>query len=271
VAQLEGLLTKARDDLQDARKRYRFYSSRSEHGYLGWQLSPPVDIAVQGRPGRGPENAKHTVVVFGDFDEDTSWKFNFWFTQLISPKGADPAVGGIRFVYKHWPMDPEINPYAKGNSHPAASKAALAAEAAHMLGGDAAFGKMHDALIQTQKEWKKTLDFAPLAHQIGLDEKQFLETMNGEQAKARVKADIEEGANLGKDLVAKGAIKEAQREWISVDSAPSVFVDGKRLYVFEQMATWDKILGFVARPRQAGPTTAPAGPLVPMVPMVPTQ
>lgn len=257
IARLENQLVKTLADVAEAKKRFRYYQ-RPEHGILGWQLAQPVQISAQNRPSRGPESAAHTVVLFGDLDDNTAWMFDLWFSTAIFPRAADPAVGGVRYVYKHWPMDSGINPHVKGDARPIAGQTALALEAAFMLGGNDAFWKLHDLLIIAQRQKQPIKDFGPVARQLGLEEQKFLATMNGPEAKAHVTADIEEGANLGKDLVAQGQLKENQREWIAVDSVPSIFVDGKRLYVYEQMAVWNQVLGLSSRPRQGGATTVPA-------------
>jgi hypothetical protein len=109
VAQTRRPADKAREDLQEGAQEIRFYSSRSEHGYLGWQLTPPVSLAVQPAVARS-RNARHTVVVFGDIENDTSWKFHFWFTQLIEPKVTTRQSAAFAWCTKHWPMDPDSNP-----------------------------------------------------------------------------------------------------------------------------------------------------------------
>ena len=86
---------------------------------------------------------------------------------------------------------------------------------------------MYDLLWEKQDEWKKSQDFVKLAKEIGLDEQAFTKAMAGDEAMAQVKADIEEGANLGKN---QPDIKPEDVEFIKVDSTPAIFVDNKRLW-----------------------------------------
>src|SRR5690606_24896957 len=134
--------------------------------------------------------------------------------------------GGLRVVFKMWPISTSCNPTAKTDLHPVACDASLAAQAAFMLGGNEAFWKMHDLLFETQSQWKRTTkqlesgvprpDFTSYAVQIGLNPDAFRKAMTSPEALAAVKADIEEGINLGKDLMEQGLITAAEQEVLAV-------------------------------------------------------
>jgi protein-disulfide isomerase len=100
----------------------------------GFQLTMPVtsiDYSI------GPNDAKVTVVEYGDFE-------------CPNCKQAAPAVklllkrfaGRIRFVYRHFPLE-EVHPHAL-----------LAAEAAESAGAQGKFWPMHDLLFANQSHLK---------------------------------------------------------------------------------------------------------------------
>jgi len=227
------------------------YESRWEHTYLDWQYTRPVTIPIERRPTRGPEGARHTIVLFSDFECPGCKQFEAWLARSILPTGQSPTVGGIRLVFKQWPICTDCNPHATSNLHPVACQAALAAEAAFQIGGHEAFWRMHDLLFARQDEWKKTRNFGALAQMIGLNESDFVTAMNNPATLAAVQADVEDGFNLGKDLVTAGTITEDQRDFIKVESTPAIFVDGKRLWTPTHVKTWNQILGYVPRSRAA--------------------
>ena len=230
---------------RDWKKQFKNYDNHWQHAYLSWNLSPPVDIDIAGRPARGPENARHTLVVFSDFQCSWCRQYEDYVRKTIVPSGK--KKGGLKVVFKHWPICTDCNEFASRNSHPMACKASLAAEAARLLGGDEAFWKMHDLLWEHQARWAKSGSFAELAREIGLHEKEFLAAMDSEEAIRQVKADIAEGANLG-----KGQLKEKTQEFVKVNSTPSVFIDNKRVWrMHKKKELWSMIL--TAPPRGPRP------------------
>lgn len=214
-----------------------------QDAYAVWRNGPTLDISVASSPSRGPTNAQHTVVVYSDFQCQTCGGFEEWFQHTILPLGDDPAVGGIRFIFKHWPISTDCNPQAVKNAHPQACEAALAAEAARIVGGDDAFWRMHDLLFQRQGQWKRTDAFAALAKEIGLDVSAFRTAMNAGAARGRVLSDVAETARPGRSMA--GLITGKTQRTPRIDGTPAVFVDGKRLSAWRDKAVWTKILGLV--------------------------
>ncbi|GAF93982.1 unnamed protein product, partial [marine sediment metagenome] len=83
--------------------------------------------------------------------------------------------------------------------------------------------------------------------------------MKSNQVAERVRASIEEGMALGKDLVESKKIKEKDLEWIKVKSTPAVFVDGRRFNNPRHKKAWQQILKFHA-PKKKQPKTAQSKP-----------
>lgn len=229
------------------KRQLELYEKHSEHLLLSWRLSPQVQIDTTNRPFRGSADAPHTMVIYSDFQCPSCKKFEDYVNEKLLPL-SERSGGRIRVVFKHWPISTDCNPYATRNLHPAACRASLAAEAARMVGGDEAYWKMYDLLWQTQprwKGWKENRDFNILAREIGLDERAFEQAMGGPQALALVKADIEEGASLGKGLP---GIKPGDVDFIKVNSTPSVFVDNKRVWrLSTSEALWRVMFGIPIR------------------------
>lgn len=216
------------------KKKYEPYLKTWQHGYVAWLLMPKVEIPIEGRPVHGPADAKNTLVFFSDFECPACREVDKYIHQRTMPLAA--RYGGMRVVFKHYPLDEHCNATVKRGIHPMACEAAYAAEAAFILGGDGAFWKMHDLLYEHQKDWKKSKNFVLYARQIGLDEKQFVETMKGSAVLERIKQDIEDGYNLGSDL------PEEQYKEVRVDnSTPVLFVNGRRLNGFQFGSTWRSI------------------------------
>ncbi|HPD29057.1 MAG TPA: vitamin K epoxide reductase family protein [Phycisphaerae bacterium] len=235
-------LTTAEAYQKHYQKQLDYYQTRWQHAYTAWEISPPVPISLEDRPFRGPVNAPHTLVVYSDFGCPGCKRFEDYTNTRLLPL-SERYGGLIRMTFKYWPICTDCSPYASHNLHPAACKAALAAEAARIVGGDEAYWKMHDLLWDSQarwKGWKENRDFNVLAREIGLDEQAFEQAMAGDQAMARVKADLDEGANLGKNLP---NIKPGDVDFIKVDSTPAIFVDNKRVWrPHATDALWLKIM-----------------------------
>lgn len=247
------------------KKQLSNYDKHWEHAYTAWEIAPAVPISLEGRSFRGPLNAPHTLVIYSDFGCPGCKKFEDYVNQRLLPL-SERRGGLIRITFKYWPICTECSPYAYRDLHPAACKAALAAEAARIVGGDEAYWKMYDVLWDSQarwKGWKANRDFNVLARELGLDEQAFEQAMASDQAMARVKADLDEGANLGKNLP---DIKPDEVDFIKVTSTPSLFVDNKRIWKPHlNDALWVKIM---TSPAPSAIAPAPRKPVRPIRPEV---
>lgn len=265
VVDAQKKLTTAELYQKHYKKQLGHYDKYWQHAYTAWEITPAVPISLEDRSFRGPINAPHTLVVYSDFGCPGCKKFEDYVNQRLLPL-SERRGGLIRVTFKYWPICTECSPYATYNLHPAACKAALAAEAARIVGGDEAYWKMYDVLWDSQarwRGWKDNRDFNVLARELGLDEQAFEQAMASDQAIARVKTDLEEGANLGKNLP---NIKPDEVDFIKVNSTPSLFVDNKRIWrPHLNDALWVKIM---TSPAPTAIAPAPRTPLTSIRPGV---
>jgi len=229
------------------------------HTLLQYTLTNAVQLKTEGEPVRGPADAVHTVVVFSDFQCPVCKKFEEVLEGVQKKLAERGRPNAVKVIFKHWPICKDCNPAVKNNLHPVACQAARAAEAARILGGDEKFYQMHDLLFDTQETWTKTKEFEPLAKRLGFDPEAFTKAMESEEASARIKANIEEGNNIGNELLKTANLTDSQKKYLEeehkrlvVDSTPAVFVDGRRMPSWGQEYPFLYILG-LPQPYGASP------------------
>jgi protein-disulfide isomerase len=174
--------------------------SALEKALADWRLEPPV--ALPARAGEAPAADALEVVLWGDYLDPATRALDRELRARLA------AAQGARYSFRHYPLDPECVPAAP-NLHPGACAAARAAEAARVLGGTAAFERLHAALIEADVP----LDDARLAALLaasGLEPAAVRAVSTGE-ARERVRADVEAAHALG------------------LHSIPLLFVDGRRV------------------------------------------
>ncbi|GMU32612.1 MAG: DsbA family protein [Planctomycetia bacterium] len=151
--------------------------------------TPPVGFT--GRYHRGPDSAAIRVVVFTDYQCPICRRLEETIERLLSRRTD------VRLSVKQFPECEDCNPYFKRkNLHPNACRAAFAAEAAGILGGDKAFWKMHAWLFQHGGVFSFE-ELAQFAREIDLDSAKLLQVMESPRVQARIDADISEAASLG--------------------------------------------------------------------------
>ena len=219
------------------RKEFKRYDDRWQIVYMSWLYEPVLPIVTEGEPVRGPADARHTIVLFSDVQCPACGKLEEMLLQRIIP--AAERHGGVKVIFKHYPICLSCNPYAGRDLHPEACVAAQAVEAARIVGGDEAFWRMHDWLISRRQRMKGADKawFVQLAREIGLDPGRFAAAMDSEEAAARIRRHIEEANNLG-----KGVVPVKQMEDYKVTSTPTVLVNGRLLRNFRNIEAWMKIL-----------------------------
>jgi len=138
---------------------------------------PKAEFDLAGRPFKGPEDAKVTVVEFSDFQCP-------YCSRAAGPtKELVEANEDVKVYFLHFPL----------SFHKQAMPAALAAECAHQQDK---FWEMHDKLFDNQS----ALDsgkYAAWAEEIGLDKAKFEKCMADPKTEARVKADMAMGQEAG--------------------------------------------------------------------------
>lgn len=207
--------------------------------------------AFTGRHRRGPQSARARVVVFTDYQCEDCHEFEVELERVIA------ATPDASLAIRHFPMCKACNPHAL-DLHPNACWAARAAEAASIVGGDAAFWRMHSWLFARRGAFTDAELGAGLA-ELGFDRLAFVTAMHSDETLARVKEDIDLGMRIG--LV----------------STPMIFVNGVELRGYTAPNALERALAevraqtavatsdqppsarerFLAEWRNAAPTTMP--------------
>jgi protein-disulfide isomerase/uncharacterized membrane protein len=181
----------------------------------------PVAIGPEAAE-RGDANSEGTswnVVVFSDFLCPACRRFAAFFETKVAPL----FDGRLRLVFRHYPLDPQCNQYARRTTHPGACAAAyLAAAAGHGEDGEA-FWRAHDLLfaLPDRKGRFTRDDAAKVARDTGIDRDRLATEMQSPEVAAIVARDIESARQCG------------------VTGTPAIFLNGKRV---DSLATME--IGF---------------------------
>jgi protein-disulfide isomerase/uncharacterized membrane protein len=158
--------------------------------------------------GTAPTGARAVdIVLFGDYQEPYTAAMDIALRDYIQGKS------GIRYTFRHYPIDPSSNPALPAKLrpeavHPLAGKAARAAEAAGSLGGSNGYWKMHDWLMRNQKAFAdETLGDAVKG--MGLDPAKLLAEMQNPEVAEAITEDARAAQALG------------------LTNVPMVFVNGR--------------------------------------------
>jgi protein-disulfide isomerase len=165
---------------------------------------PRVQVAATG-PGRGPENAKVTIVEFSDFECPYCSKAEESVTQVM-----EKYEGKIRLVFRHFPL----------SFHAHAPKAAEAAMCANEQGK---FWEMHKQLFANRTALAIE-DLKKHAGSIGLDQAKFDACLDGDKMKSVVEKDTKDGTEVG------------------VSGTPAFFINGKLLSGAQPFSEFEKVI-----------------------------
>lgn len=148
------------------------------------------------RNAMGPEAAKVQIVVFGDYLEANTRDLDGRLRAM-----ASDLAKGVRYSFQHFPFDQACNPNVPMTKHPNACVAARLAEAARVVGGDAAFWKAQAWLFEDMERTKLLLEqglaTGKLAEHLGVDAGKLLEASVSADAAAVVSADCGRGKAIG--------------------------------------------------------------------------
>ena len=133
---------------------------------------------LAGRPFKGPDNAKVTIVQFSDFHCPFCTRVEPTIKQIM-----DAHPGQIKVVWRSNPL-----PF-----HTGADKTAAAAECAHEQGK---FWPYHDLLFSNMNDHSQTA-LTAAADKVGLDKNRFQECFSSPRSKAAVDKDLAAGAKAG--------------------------------------------------------------------------
>ncbi len=138
----------------------------------------------------GPEDAAVQVVLFTDY-QCPDCKKTEKLLATIQGEREDMSI-----AIKHYPYCTECNDRAFRTAHPNACWAARAAEAAGIIGGPEGFERMHNWLFDRGGSFTQVQLAQGLA-ELGFDPQQFLEIMTSDEVLEDVRADAEDGYQLG--------------------------------------------------------------------------
>lgn len=188
-------------------------------GFWNYARQPVQTIPPRaGEVSEGPADAPFTAVIFSDFECPYCKAAHETLAQL---RAKYPER--LRIVYRHYPMNSECNPAFPSPVHPAACRAALAAEAARLAGGPAAFLRLK-ALLYERRDDLQNAPFQDWAVECGLARETFDKKQNSLEPAAALRADVETGIQL------------------KLNGIPAIFVNGKRLEDWGGFRTWEAIL-----------------------------
>ena len=160
-----------------------------------WQVPVDDDDASV-----GPKDARVTIVQFADFQCTFCRKLDQALAEMRKTYANE-----VRFVFKHFPMNPRCNPTVHNEKHKYACEAAAAGECARRQGK---FWPMHDLLYPRQAH----LDRAALdtdAADAGLDPSAFLGCMSDPTVREALVQDALEAAS------------------VKVNATPRTFINGR--------------------------------------------
>jgi len=157
----------------------------------------------------GPEDAAVVVVEYADFACGYCKKLTYSMGQM-----KKRYEGKVRWVFKHFPMNPQCNANIKNTRHKNACESAEAAECARQQDK---FWPMHDLMFKNQHKLGLT-DLSHYASEAGLDVGSFDSCMQGRRGRAEVMKDIAEG----------------NPEALELTGTPRTFVNGQ---LFKGVAT----------------------------------
>lgn len=167
-------------------------TSASTTGTASLPAAPAAQVATGKLPAvsdqdhvLGDKTASLTFVEYGDFECPFCKKFEPTLQQMMQE-----YKGKIKLVYRHFPL----------SFHANAPKEAEATECANELGGNDAFWKYHDAILDrtTSGGTGFSLDaLVPLAKELGLDESKFKDCLDNGKYAQHVQQDETGGQAAG--------------------------------------------------------------------------
>lgn len=155
-------------------------------------LEPVVQIATEGAPSLGPEDAPVTIVIFDDFECPYCAR-----TVPLIKNVVNSYKDQVRLVFKFFPL----------GMHKHAKSAAIAAMAADRQGK---FWSFHDLLFANYNKLSEE-KITELAEKAGLDMERFASDRLDPRLQQKLAADQQEGLKIG------------------VRGTPTIFINGRRL------------------------------------------
>jgi len=194
---LEELKDRIAQHLQDVQRQQHqqtFVGELRKAASIRMLMQPPiVEVAIDGAPIRGSENAPVTLVEFSDFQCPYCGR-----VQPTLLKVMETYPDQVKLIYKDFPL-PQL--------HPQAPKAA---EAARCAGEQDNYWDYHDAIFEDAKDLTPD-KLKRYAADLKLDTAAFDTCLDSGKYAAAVRQDMAQGAQLG------------------LNSTPSFFINGRFL------------------------------------------
>lgn len=153
-----------------------------------WFMDRPV--AKQRPSGGHSKGAEGSAVVIAEFSD---FECGHCANVYRSLKSLWPRYrNDLRIEFHHYPLDSACNPAMTRAFHRNACLAAIASECASAQNQ---FWPYHDLLFENQQNLERD-DLVRYADDVGLDREQFVQCLDGEEARAAVARDIAEGKQL---------------------------------------------------------------------------
>ena len=192
-----------------AQVEYDYITNDDQYRKFVFDKARKVEIPIDADdPTSGPADARHTLVIFADFQCSHCAEF-----ATLVPKIQNKLPEPMRVVFKYFPLSSKCNPSRPPldlDLFEPGCTAAAAAEAAREMGGNDAFWKAHEVLLKGHDRIP-SVKYDILAKYLGLDPATFDRLRNDPKAMDRVRKVAAEGARAG------------------VRTTPAVFLDGRRI------------------------------------------
>ncbi len=207
------------DELQRYRADIEKLLSPQDIAIQRFEQIPPFNIPRDDDvPRLGPKDARHSLVVFSDFECPHCAR-----AAAVIQKLHEDYPTQIEIVYRHMPLSSECNAELAAmnyNLHPQSCQAAEAAEAARLQGK---FWEYHDLMYSRRSEIEST-PFRIWAEELGLDVQAFNQAMGSRAGQENIQRDIALANRLG------------------VNSTPTLYFDGREVRFWSQEKTWDRFM-----------------------------
>lgn len=126
---------------------------------------------------RGKADARITLIEYSDFECPFCQRHHPTMRQVL-----DTYKNDVNWVYRHYPL----------SFHSKAMPAAKASECVAEVGGNDAFWKFMDVVME-----KKNFDFVAVAKEIGVDEAKYNACIQADTYTTKINAQQQDGANAG--------------------------------------------------------------------------
>lgn len=196
----EAQIQELQQTLDDPAK-YQAY--QEQKALQSFESEPVQDLALDGIPFKGPEQAPISVVEFSDFMCPFCQNLAIAFSNYLPESG-----GRVKIFFKNFPLDKDCNSALSRTVHEGACELALGAVCAEKQGK---FWAYHDRVFGSPPPSPTAGDVVQIGVSAGLSGEALESCMASDEAKKALAAQI----------------AEAQR--LEVNATPTVFINGKRL------------------------------------------